>query len=96
MSENTSLSTNEQLKKEFTTLRRNSIIWGILLLLVMVVIVCVSIYYIADLAREFTNAIEMINTSGENNLSIQRNSLLNQDENHHRKSHAGDPRARSW
>lgn len=79
MSNNTSPSENEQLKKEVATLRRNSIIWGILLLLVMVVIVCVSIYYIADLAREFTIAIEMVDVSGENNLSIQRNNLLSAD-----------------
>lgn len=79
MSEATSMSANEQLKKEIASLRRTSIIWGILLLIVIVVIVCVSVYYIADLAREFLNAVEVINTSGDNSFSIERNNLLSAD-----------------
>lgn len=79
MSEINRTNPTEQENKILASMKRSSIIWGILFVVVMIAVACISVFYIASLASEFTNAIETLNATQEAELTITRNHLLSAD-----------------
>lgn len=78
MEENKQLKLAE-LENKYKKLRNASTVFGIVFLLIMVLIVVVSVFYIASLAGEISRVADAVNASGSVELTINRNSLLSAD-----------------
>lgn len=78
MEENKQLKLAE-LENKYKKLRNASIVFCIVFFLIMVLIVVVSVFYIADLAAEISNVADAVNASGKVELTITRNNLLSAD-----------------
>ena len=53
--------------------------WGAVFLAVLVLLVVISVWYIANLANEISRIVELVNQQGQVELSIKRNNLLSAD-----------------
>ncbi len=64
---------------EYQKLKSFVIKWGIIFLIVLVVLVAISVWYIANLASEMSKIADVVNQQGQIELSIKRNNLLSAD-----------------
>lgn len=69
----------QQSNKEIDRLKKTITVWGIVYFVVILAMVIFSLWYIANLAEEIERVADMVNATGQVELTIKRNSLLGAD-----------------
>lgn len=70
---------NIAMDKRFNGWRRTIIFWAIAFLLVLVLLVVIGVFYIADLARMLSDLARVSNESQASTVTVERNGLLSAD-----------------
>ena len=76
---NKSNSSKLTIEQSLDRIKRGTIFWGIMFFVAMIVIVSVSVFYIAYLENTILEIVELINSSTDHNIAVDRSSLLSTD-----------------